>query len=480
MSCGAIPIEHPGAAGRGGPDQPAGPAHQLRRPRGRARRGRRAARPAPAGHPRRAGRRRQDPAGQRGRGRGMRRAFRDGVWLVELAPVTDGGAGRRRPSLGALGLRERALLDAVRPATADAERTAARRAGRPAAAARARQLRAPDRRASRELADQLLRRCPGLRVLATSREPLGIVGRDAAARCRRWRLPPTPDAAGTTALARPRRCGCSSTGPRRVQPGLRGRPTRTSAAVVEICRRLDGLPLAIELAAARLRVAAAAADRRPGSTTGSGCSPAAAARRCRGTRRCARSSTGAGTCCTEPERRWPTRLVGVRRRRRRSDAAEAVCADDRLAAGRRARPAGRAGRQVAAAARRRTAAALPDARDDPRVRRRAAGDGEMPRSAGARAHFLDLAEAADRTCAAPSSWSGSPGSTASATTSCRAALRRRRRRRRHRPPARRRAGLVLDPARRCTSTRPPCSRRPATCPARPRRTRGPSAWWSAR
>ncbi len=97
------------------------------------------------------------------------------------------------------------------------------------------------------LADALLGSSPGLRVVATSREPLGIAGEV------RYQVPPLavpPDEAEADVAAR--------------APAVRLFLERVSAArggvsrdpgpagtVAGICRKLDGLPLAIELAAAR-------------------------------------------------------------------------------------------------------------------------------------------------------------------------------------------------------------------------------------
>ncbi|AWS47453.1 BTAD domain-containing putative transcriptional regulator [Streptosporangium sp. 'caverna'] len=92
------------------------------------------------------------------------------------------------------------------------------------------------------LADELLGRCPRLRVLATSREPLGILGEA---------LCPVPPLELPQPGAAPE-----------LSPAVRLFIDRAAAVrpdfvltdeVVEICRRLDGLPLAIELATARLR-----------------------------------------------------------------------------------------------------------------------------------------------------------------------------------------------------------------------------------
>ncbi|MEU9190069.1 BTAD domain-containing putative transcriptional regulator [Streptomyces sp. NPDC048484] len=91
--------------------------------------------------------------------------------------------------------------------------------------------------AAAELAETLLTRCPGLTILATSREPLGVPGESV-----RPVEPLLPDQAHR--LFRERAAAADPEG------GVSDHP----AAVEEICRRLDGLPLAIELAAARLRM----------------------------------------------------------------------------------------------------------------------------------------------------------------------------------------------------------------------------------
>ncbi|MFD5935976.1 BTAD domain-containing putative transcriptional regulator [Streptomyces sp. NPDC060333] len=91
--------------------------------------------------------------------------------------------------------------------------------------------------AAAELADRLLAHCPGIRVLATSREPLGVPGE-----VLRPVEPLPPDPAHRLFADRAAAA----------QPGFT--PDDDPAAVAEICARLDGLPLAIELAAARLRL----------------------------------------------------------------------------------------------------------------------------------------------------------------------------------------------------------------------------------
>ncbi|MEU7720533.1 BTAD domain-containing putative transcriptional regulator [Streptomyces tibetensis] len=92
--------------------------------------------------------------------------------------------------------------------------------------------------AAAHLAETLLTRCPGLTILATSREPLGIPGESV-----RPVEPLRPDHARRLFAERATA----------VRPDAQA-VLRDEQAVAEICRRLDGLPLAIELAAARLRL----------------------------------------------------------------------------------------------------------------------------------------------------------------------------------------------------------------------------------
>ncbi|KEF20366.1 regulator [Streptomyces rimosus] len=166
----------------------------------------------------------------------------DGVWFAELAPVDDPQTVPEAV-LTALGAREtvvRTTADELRaaadPTTYDpmarlAEHCASRR-----------MLLVLDNcehviGAAAELADRLLAECPGVTVLATSREPLAVPGEALRP------VEPLPDPVALRLLADR---GAAA------RPGFRVEDDPVACA--EICRRLDGLPLAIELAAARLRL----------------------------------------------------------------------------------------------------------------------------------------------------------------------------------------------------------------------------------
>jgi predicted ATPase/DNA-binding XRE family transcriptional regulator len=91
------------------------------------------------------------------------------------------------------------------------------------------------------LVADLLRRCPRLTVLATSRAPLRLHGEH------EFPVPPLglePGGPAVTLFAERARA---------VRPEFGGRVREDAAALAELCRRLDGLPLAIELAAARVK-----------------------------------------------------------------------------------------------------------------------------------------------------------------------------------------------------------------------------------
>jgi predicted ATPase len=157
--------------------------------------------------------------------------FRDGVWLTELAPLAD-------PALtaGAVGM---ALGVGEQPGGPMAATLADALAGREL-------LLILDNceqvvEAVAELAGHLIGRCPSVRILATTRVPLGLPGEQV------WTLPPlTPEPAVELFIDRARLVS------REFPVDDAGR-----SAIEQICRRLDGLPLAIELAAASTRVLSA-------------------------------------------------------------------------------------------------------------------------------------------------------------------------------------------------------------------------------
>ena len=107
-----------------------------------------------------------------------------------------------------------------------------------------------------ELAGSLLRAAPGLRVLATSREPLGIVG-EVACPVLPLDLPPEESmcSAADSGQAAAVRLFLERGSAAR---GGSGGEVAPAAVAGRICRKLDGLPLAIELAAARLGTLSAA------------------------------------------------------------------------------------------------------------------------------------------------------------------------------------------------------------------------------
>jgi predicted ATPase/class 3 adenylate cyclase len=148
-----------------------------------------------------------------------------GAWFVDLAGVSDPGLVARTVA-GALDLEEqqgRALTETL----------AERLGDRPT-------LLLLDNcehllMACAELAESLLASCRDLRIVATSREPLNIGGEVT------WRVP---------ALALPEATRLFVERARSRQAGF-DENERNAAAVAAICERLDGMPLAIELAAAR-------------------------------------------------------------------------------------------------------------------------------------------------------------------------------------------------------------------------------------
>jgi predicted ATPase/DNA-binding CsgD family transcriptional regulator len=173
-------------------------------------------------------------------------AHADGVWLAELAPLRDPDqvaasiadvlqVRRRGPDIGpgelaaAIGPQELLLvLDNCEHLI----------------------------RSCADVVDTLLRACPQLHIVATSREPLGVPGEVT------WRVPSLSFPAGPS-LVPPEELGRFEAPRLFTERARLARPRfalteKNAAAVAEICARLDGIPLAIELAAARARAFSAA------------------------------------------------------------------------------------------------------------------------------------------------------------------------------------------------------------------------------
>jgi predicted ATPase len=184
----------------------------------------------------------------------LRRAFRDGVWLIDLTQVHGAGSTAREvpdPDVlaylvaGALGLRDQ--IDGP-PLRWLAEQLSGRQL-----------LLVLDNcehllPASAILADALMRGCPGPRVLATSREPLSIAGELLFA-VPPLSAPPPGHRLGPAELRRYEAVELFLARAEAALPSF-GLTDDNHGAVADLCHRLDGLPLAIELAAARAQVLA--------------------------------------------------------------------------------------------------------------------------------------------------------------------------------------------------------------------------------
>ena len=173
----------------------------------------------------------------------------EGVWWVELAPVRQ---GEELPEAvaAALGLRELNVITARAGAARvpPTDRIAARLGERPCLVVLDNCEHLVEEAA--RFVRTLLARCPGLRVLATSREPLGLPG-EALLPVPSLDLPPEG-----ADVDRALTCSAVELFVARAQaahPGFGLTPGNVDH-VVRITRELDGMPLALELAAVRLRV----------------------------------------------------------------------------------------------------------------------------------------------------------------------------------------------------------------------------------
>ncbi|HEX8863650.1 MAG TPA: BTAD domain-containing putative transcriptional regulator [Actinomycetes bacterium] len=180
--------------------------------------------------------------------RGLVGTLPDGVWLVELAALPRGAPGA-------------AVADQVLTVLGVGDTPAA---GEPVPAADRLVGVLRDRRLAllldncehlvdevAALAERLLKAAPGVRVMATSREPLGLSGEVV------WDVPPLEVPAPDAGADPTRLLACSAVRLFVARATAAARTFSldedTGPAVAELCRRLEGIPLALELAAARVR-----------------------------------------------------------------------------------------------------------------------------------------------------------------------------------------------------------------------------------
>ncbi len=169
-------------------------------------------------------------------------AYADGVWWVDLGPIDD-------PALvpnalaSVLSVKEvplQSLIDTLTAYLRDKELLAVLDNCEHLIGS------------SAELAQRLVTNCPAVTVVATSREPLGVPGETP------WRIPslafPAPESEPEVeALQRFEAVRLFVERAMKARPGFAIDPEHASP-IAQICRRLDGIPLAIELAASRIRV----------------------------------------------------------------------------------------------------------------------------------------------------------------------------------------------------------------------------------
>jgi predicted ATPase/DNA-binding SARP family transcriptional activator len=167
--------------------------------------------------------------------------FKDGIWLVELAPISQ-PEGVARLVASVLGVREESccsltqlLIESLRDQQVlllldNCEHLLD---------------------ACARLVEDLLRACPSLTILTTSREMLGMIG-EIVFRVPPLSLPALSLPADPAVLLQFEAVRLFVERAKAVRPDFQHSPQNV-AAVVQICRKLDGVPLAIELAAARVR-----------------------------------------------------------------------------------------------------------------------------------------------------------------------------------------------------------------------------------